>query len=148
MIVSSFSHYLPQTVHDHGPPSGLGRDSAARPWAWHAAVMAARTAASPPATGTAPVTIVVGEEEFLIDRAVRDLITARQDAGQAGDVHDLDGAALGPGELDSLTSPSLFGGGSVVVIRAAQNAAKEVAAELTRYAASPAPDVALIMTHA
>jgi DNA polymerase-3 subunit delta len=36
----------------------------------------------------------------------------------------------------------------VVVIRAAQNAAKEVAAELTRYAASPAPDVSLIMTHA
>jgi DNA polymerase III subunit delta len=95
-------------------------------------------------TGTAPVTIVVGEEEFLIDRAVRDLIAATQ----AGDLHDLDGAALGPGELDALTSPSLFGGGSVVVIRAAQNAAKEVAAELTRYAASPAPDVALIMTHA
>jgi DNA polymerase III subunit delta len=103
--------------------------------------MAARTAAPPEA---APVTIVVGEEEFLIDRAVRDLIAA----AQAGDVHDLDGAALGPGELDSLTSPSLFGGGSVVVIRAAQNAAKEVAAELTRYAASPAPDVSLIMTHA
>jgi DNA polymerase III subunit delta len=95
-------------------------------------------------TGTAPVTIVVGEEEFLIDRAVRDLIAA----SEAGDLHDLDGAALGPGELDALTSPSLFGGGSVVVIRAAQNAAKEVAAELTRYAASPAPDVALIMTHA
>jgi DNA polymerase-3 subunit delta len=97
---------------------------------------------------TSPVTIVVGEEEFLIDRAVRGLIAARQHAGQAGDVHDLDGAELGPGELDSLTSPSLFGGGSVVVIRAAQNAAKEVAAELTRYAASPAPDVSLIMTHA
>ena len=95
-------------------------------------------------TGTAPVTIVVGEEEFLIDRAVRDLIAA----SKAGDLHDLDGAALGPGELDALTSPSLFGGGSVVVIRAAQNAAKEVAAELTRYAASPAPDAALIMTHA
>jgi DNA polymerase-3 subunit delta len=95
-------------------------------------------------TGTAPVTIVVGEEEFLIDRAVRDLIAA----SAAGDLHDLDGAALGPGELDALTSPSLFGGGSVVVIRAAQNAAKEVAAELTRYAASPAPDAALIMTHA
>jgi DNA polymerase III subunit delta len=104
--------------------------------------MTARATAPPV---TAPVTIVVGEEEFLIDRAVRDLVAARQDAG---DVHDLDGAALGPGELDSLTSPSLFGGGSVVVIRAAQNAAKEVAAELTRYAASPAPDVSLIMTHA
>ena len=103
--------------------------------------MAARTTAPPV---TAPVTIVVGEEEFLIDRAVRDLIAA----SQAGDIHDLDGAALGPGELDSLTSPSLFGGGSAVVIRAAQNVAKEVAAELPRYAASPAPDVSLIMTHA
>ena len=107
--------------------------------------MAARTAAS---RADAPVTIVVGEEEFLIDRAVRDLITGRRDAGQAGDVHDLDAAALGPGELDSLTSPSLFGGGCVVVIRAAQNASKDVAAELARYAARPAPDAALIMTHA
>ncbi|HJY93354.1 MAG TPA: DNA polymerase III subunit delta, partial [Streptosporangiaceae bacterium] len=102
--------------------------------------MAARTSA----VKTAPVTIVVGEEEFLIDRAVRDLIAA----SEAGDLHDLDGAALGAGELDLLTSPSLFGGGSVVVIRAAQNAAKEVAAELARYAASPAPDATLIMTHA
>jgi DNA polymerase III subunit delta len=102
------------------------------------APMAART------PQVAPVTIVVGEEEFLIDRAVRDLVTATG----AGDVHDLDAAALGPGELDALTSPSLFGGGSTVVIRAAQNTAKEVAAELTRYAARPAPDVALIMTHA
>jgi len=110
--------------------------------------MAARTAANPPATGTAPVTIAVGEEEFLIDRAVRDLVTAGQDSGLAGDVHDLDGAALGPGELDSLTSPSLFGGGCVLVIRSAENAGKEVAAELARYAADPAPDVSLILTHA
>jgi DNA polymerase III subunit delta len=107
--------------------------------------MAARTAAL---QADAPVTMVVGEEEFLIDRAVRDLITARRQADQAGDIHDLDAAALSPGELDALTSPSLFGGGAVVVIRAAQNAPKEVAAELARYAASPAPDAAVIMTHA
>src|SRR6202000_1642422 len=66
----------------------------------------------------------------------------------AGDIHHLDGASLGPGELDSLTSPSLFGGSCVVVVRAAQNTPKEVAAELTRYAASPAPDTSLILTHA
>ncbi len=51
--------------------------------------MPARTSA----VKTAPVTIVVGEEEFLIDRAVRDLIAA----SEAGDVHDLEGAALGAG---------------------------------------------------
>jgi DNA polymerase III subunit delta len=110
--------------------------------------MAARTAANPPVSQLAPVTIIVGEEEFLVDRAVRELIAAAQDAELAGDVHDLDGAALGPGELDSLTSPSLFGGGCVLVIRSAQNVGKDAAAELVRYAANPAPGVSLILTHA
>ena len=115
--------------------------------------MAARTAAHPPATataGVAPVTIVVGEEEFLIDRTVRELVTASRGApaSAAADVHDRAAAELGPGELDTLTSPSLFGGGCVVVIRSAQDASKEVAGELAAYAAGPAPDVALILTHA
>ncbi len=95
--------------------------------------MAARTAVTP---GIAPVTVVVGEEEFLVDRAVRELITAARDGDLGGDVHDLDGAELGPGELESLVSPSLFGGGCVLVVRSAQNASKDVAAELTGYAAS------------
>ncbi len=113
--------------------------------------MAARTAVNPPVTEVAPVTLVVGEEEFLVDRAVRDLITAARDPGgtrDPGDIHDLDGSELGPGELESLTSPSLFGGGCVLVVRAAQNASKEVAAELARYAQNPAPDVVLVLTHA
>ena len=86
--------------------------------------MAARTAVNPPATHVAPVMLVVGEEEFLVDRAVRDLITAARDAGLSGDLHDLDASELGPGELESLTSPSLFGGGCVLVLRAAQNVAR------------------------
>jgi DNA polymerase III subunit delta len=109
--------------------------------------MAARTSVKSSATEVAPVTMVVGEEEFLVDRAVRDLIAAGRDAASGGDVHDLEASQLGAGELDSLTSPSLFGGGSVVVLRSAQNASKDVAAELTRYARNPAPDVVLIITH-
>jgi DNA polymerase-3 subunit delta len=108
--------------------------------------MAARTQVTSPAL--APVTLVVGEEEFLVDRAVRDLVAAARDAGLGGDVHDLDASGLGPGELDSLTSPSLFGGGCVLVIRSAQNASKEVAAELARYMMNPAADVVLVLTHA
>jgi DNA polymerase-3 subunit delta len=110
--------------------------------------MAARTAVNPPATEVVPVTLVVGEEEFLVDRAVRGLIAAARDAAPGGDVHDLDASALSPGELDSLTSPSLFGGGCVLAVRSAQNAGKEVAAELARYARNPAPDVVLVLTHA
>jgi DNA polymerase-3 subunit delta len=107
--------------------------------------MAARTAVTPE---IAPVTLIVGEEEFLVDRAVRDLVAAACDAASGGDVHDTEGSELGPGELASLTSPSLFGGGLVVVVRAAQNASKDVAAELARYARNPAPDVVLVLTHA
>jgi DNA polymerase III subunit delta len=101
----------------------------------------------------APVALVVGEEEFLADRAVRELVAAARAAmahagDGGGDVHDVDANALTPGELTSLTSPSLFGGGCVVIVRGAQNAAKEVAAELARYAAAPAPDAVLVITHA
>jgi DNA polymerase-3 subunit delta len=104
--------------------------------------MAARTAANP-SVPAAPVAMVVGDEEFLVDRAVRDLIAA----GPAGDVRDLDASALGPGQLDSLTSPSLFGGGCVLVVRSVHNASKEVTAELASYLAHPAPDVMVILTH-
>ena len=94
-----------------------------------------------------PVTVVVGEEEFLIDRVVREAVAAARESG-LDDVHDLDGAALGSGELESLTSPSLFGGGSVLVIRAAQNLLKDPAADVLRYLSAPSPDVALVLTHA
>ena len=92
-----------------------------------------------------PVTVVVGEDEFLVDRAVREAVAS---LSGVEDVHDLDGAALGTGELESLTSPSLFGGGSAVVIRSAQNLLKDPGLEVQRYLAHPAPDVALVLTHA
>jgi len=47
-----------------------------------------------------------------------------------------------------MTAPSLFGGGCVVIVRGAQDAGKDLAAELVRLATSPAPDVVLILTHA
>ncbi len=92
--------------------------------------------------------MIVGEEEFLVDRAVRELASAaRSGVDPPPDLHDSEGAALVPGEFTTLTSPSLFGGGNIVVIRAAQNAVKDVAAEITRYAVSPDPEVTLILTH-
>src|ERR1700734_2672711 len=101
------------------------------------------------------VTLITGEEEFLADRALREAAAqARAALAEAsgtpdgGDLHDLEASALSPGELATLTSPSLFGGGAVVIVRNAQNAAKEIAAELTRYAAVPAADAAVIVTHA
>jgi DNA polymerase III subunit delta len=101
-----------------------------------------------------PVTLVVGEEEFLVDRAVREALAearaalAELSGGGDGDLHDMETSALAQGELAALTSPSLFGGGAVVVLRSAQNANKDIAAELVKYAKSPVQDAAVILTHA
>ncbi|MBO0826063.1 MAG: hypothetical protein J2P27_19745, partial [Actinobacteria bacterium] len=104
-----------------------------------------------------PVTVIVGEEELLVERAVGAAVAAARAAAAPApgstpdlgglDVHDVAAAGLSAGELSSLTAPSLFGGGSAVVIRSVQDASASTAAELTRLARSAAPDLALIVTH-
>jgi DNA polymerase III subunit delta len=101
----------------------------------------------PNATPT-PVTLITGDEELLVDRAVGDVVTAARAQDPEVEVHDLTAAQVAPGALAELTSPSLFGGGRVVVIRAAQDLAKPVAAEVGAYAANPADDIALVVVHA
>lgn len=104
----------------------------------------------------APVTLVVGDEELLAERAVRAAVAAARSAAGyeagggvagGGDLHDVEAGSLTVGELSSLMSPSLFGGASVVIIRAAQNATKDVSANLLKYAAKPDPDITLIVAH-
>ena len=124
---------------------------------------AQRAGSGPAAAGQpASVTVVVGEEELLVERAVSAAVAATAGAGPAdgaglagGDndnagagVHDVAAAGLTAGELSGLTAPSLFGGDCVVVIRSAQDAGKDLAAELVKLTRSPAPDVFLIVTHA
>jgi DNA polymerase-3 subunit delta len=113
------------------------------------------TSASPDRPGPDPVTLIVGEEELLVERAVSAVLAnaVQASSGASGadsspDVHEVAAAGLAAGELTALTAPSLFGGGCLVVVRAVQDAAKDVAAELIRLAASPAPDVTLVITHA
>jgi DNA polymerase III subunit delta len=103
-------------------------------------------AARPATAGPDPLTVVVGEEELLVERAVSSVVASA--ASEDGlDVHDIAAAGLAPGELLGLTAPSLFGGRTLVVVRAAQDASKEVGAELQRLAESPEPDVILVVTH-
>jgi len=116
---------------------------------------AAPAAASVGPARVAPVTVIVGEEELLVERAVRAVAAEAMPAAEAGadagsappDVHDVRAADLKTGELSGLTAPSLFGGGGLVIVRGVQDATKDVAAELGRYAASPAPDMVLVLTH-
>jgi DNA polymerase III subunit delta len=113
-----------------------------------------RTGAGQPAAGrghlvgdgAAPaVTVIVGEEELLAERAVSQVLAA---AGEGADVHDIRGAELSAGELTMLTAPSLFGGECVVVVRGAQDASAAASAELGQLAGAMPPDVMLVLTHA
>lgn len=113
------------------------------------------TRSQPDADGHVPVTVVVGEEELLVERAVAAVLSAGHpparspggsDAGP--DVHDVRGADLAAGELATLTAPSLFGGDCVLVIRAAQDTSAAVTAEICQLAASMPDDVTLVVTHA
>ncbi|MCT9932957.1 DNA polymerase III subunit delta [Planotetraspora sp. A-T 1434] len=95
----------------------------------------------------APVTLVVGDEELLADRAVGSIVAAARADDPEAEVHDLLGAKVEPGELTRLSSPSLFGGRSVVVVRSAQDLSKDVIAEMVKYTAHPADDTVLVLAH-
>jgi len=95
------------------------------------------------------LTVVVGDEEFLVARAVqRTVNAATADTGDAAAVHDLAASDLAPDELVEMTSPSLFGDTRVVVVRAAQDAGKDLAAALTTLADTADDAIALVVVHA
>lgn len=94
-----------------------------------------------------PLTLVVGEEEFLASRAVAEVAAAGRAADPQCDVRELAASAVTPGELFDLLSPALFGGPRVVVLRNAQETGKDLAAALTAYVADPAEDVYLVVVH-
>ncbi len=99
------------------------------------------------------VTVIVGDEELLAERAVRAAVALATGAGSdsgtgtGATVHAVEAAGLAAGELSALTAPSLFGDDCVIVVRGAQDAGKELSAELVRLARQPVPEVFLVVTH-
>jgi DNA polymerase III subunit delta len=95
------------------------------------------------------VTLVLGDEELLVARGVQRAVTAAVAAGGGdAEVHDVLAAEITPDELVELSSPSLFSEARVLVVRAAQDASKEMAAALAALAADADGGVTLIVVHA
>jgi DNA polymerase-3 subunit delta len=69
----------------------------------------------------APLTLVTGDEEFLVSRALDDLRDAVLAQDSDAEVHDLEAALVDPSEMMQLLSPSLFGGRRLVLLRSAQD---------------------------
>ncbi|MCW2679944.1 MAG: holA [Frankiales bacterium] len=101
-----------------------------------------------PADVLVPLTLVVGDEELLVGRAVTAVVRAAREADPDVDVRDVTAGEVGRGDLDDMLSPSLFGERRVLVVRAAQDLAKDVAAELQACAADLPDDVHVVVVHA
>jgi DNA polymerase-3 subunit delta len=101
-----------------------------------------------PVDALVPLTVVVGEEELLVSRAVSEVVRAARAADPDCDVRDVTAAEVERGDLDDSLSPSLFGERRVLVVRAAQDLAKEAAAELQSCLADLPEDVHVVVVHA
>jgi DNA polymerase III delta subunit len=96
----------------------------------------------------APVTLAVGQEDLLLDRAVQQVVAAARAADADTDVRDLTPDALQPGTLAELTSPSLFAERKVVVVRSAQDLSADTIKDVKSYLAAPAEEITLVLLHA
>ena len=121
------------------PSSAAAARARAPPW---------ETGVVPPADPLVPLTLVLGDEEFLVARAVGTVLKAARAQNASVEVIDLEGGALQPGDLAEALSPSLFGDERVIVLRSAQDLSKDVAAEVTSYVADPVPEIRVVVHHA
>lgn len=107
--------------------------------------MARKTANDDP---LAPVTLAVGQEDLLLDRAVREVVAAARASDADTDVRDLTSDQLQPGTLAELTSPSLFAERKVVVVRNAQDLSADTVKDVKAYLGAPAEEITLVLLHA
>ncbi|HSF27198.1 MAG TPA: DNA polymerase III subunit delta [Actinomycetes bacterium] len=82
------------------------------------------------------LTLVVGPEDLLVDRAVAGLVRAARALDVDTDVRELEAAGMAPGTVTGHTSPSLFGERTVIVVRGVQDAADALAQELAEVCAT------------
>ncbi|BAU83164.1 hypothetical protein SLA_2231 [Streptomyces laurentii] len=95
----------------------------------------------------APVTLAVGQEDLLLDRAVREVVAAARAADADTDVRDLAPEQLQPGALAELTSPSLFAERKVLIMRNAQDLPADTIKEIKAYLDAPAEEITLVVLH-
>ncbi|MDT8914578.1 DNA polymerase III subunit delta [Amycolatopsis sp. PS_44_ISF1] len=95
----------------------------------------------------APLQLVLGEEELLIERAVRAALDAARTADPTADLTRNRVSELTPPVLAELVSPSLFSEGRVIVLDSAQDISQDLADAVLAYIASPAEGIVLVVVH-
>lgn len=92
-------------------------------------------------------TLVVGDEQLLVDRAVARAVAAVRAADAEADIRELWPSTLEAAVLVEAASPSLFGGRRLVVLRDTQELGKEMVTEVARLLTLDDEDLVVVLVH-
>ena len=96
----------------------------------------------------APLRLVLGEEELLVERAVQEVVAEARAADPTAEVRRVRAAELTAADLAESLSPSLFAEARVIVLLAAHEVGKELATAVVEQSADPAEGIVLVVVHA
>jgi len=105
------------------------------------------TGAGGSGTAVPAVTVVVGSEELLLSREVRAVREAVRALDRDAEVIDVDGADFGDNHVLDLSSPDMFGGSRLMVIRGVHKLSDAYREVLAGFAADPLDDTYVVAVH-
>ncbi|MCS4490521.1 MULTISPECIES: DNA polymerase III subunit delta [unclassified Corynebacterium] len=97
-----------------------------------------------------PVHLILGDEDFLIERTIKEISAAIKSHAPTGttiDITQIRAGDITKAELLDLLSPSLFGEDRIVVIDRMDEAGKEPAQLIVELARDPGPGIYVIISH-
>ncbi len=95
----------------------------------------------------APVVLISGPEQFLADRAARAVREMLRGAHPDLEIHDIDAAGYGAGELFTVASPSLFAEPRLIRVEGVEKASDAFIDDAKNYLSQPADDTTLVLRH-
>jgi DNA polymerase III subunit delta len=102
----------------------------------------------PSPSSPAPLHLVLGDEELLVERAVAAVVTAARAVDPEVEVRRLRAPELTASDLVAALSPSLFAEERVVVLEAAHEAGKDASAAVLEHAVAPGDGIVVVVQHA
>ena len=96
----------------------------------------------------APLHLVLGDEELLVERAVRAVVDAARVADPDIEVRRMRAPEATPADLAAALSPSLFAEARVIVLDGAHEAGKDASAAVLDHAVAPGDAITVVVLHA
>jgi DNA polymerase III subunit delta len=103
---------------------------------------------APSSAPPAPLHLVVGDEELLVERAVAAVVAGARTADPQVEVRRVRAAEVTAADLAVALSPSLFAEARVVVVEAAHEAGKDASAAVLEHAVTPGDGIVVVVQHA